>query len=109
MNINSIKPSSSTILALNYLGMRKRCKKQWTTANQVAEFFPHIFRKKNRSQGSDTATVLNRLCEAGFLKYKYFGEVKKYAITEEGQDVPFKVAQRLKNSPYYSRNNSDED
>jgi hypothetical protein len=101
MNINSIKPNSSTILSLNYLGMRKRCKNSWTSALEVADFFPHIFRKKNRAKGADAATVLNRLHEAGFVQVKEFSDGRKYSITELGSTVPFEVAHRIRNSASY--------
>lgn len=107
MNINSIKPNSSTILVLNYLGMRKRCKNQWTTAVQVADFFPHVFRKRRSLKGSDATTVMNRLVEAGFLNLRIVNDIKEYSITKLGSDVPFRVAQRIKNSPYYVRPSED--
>ena len=102
MNINSIKPGSSTLLVLNYLGMRKRCKNQWTTAAQVADFFPHVFRKRGEQRGSsDAQTVLKRLVDSSFLISKDTDDGKVYGITSAGSEVPFRVAQRLRNSPYY--------
>lgn len=109
MNINSIKPGSSTILTLNYLGMRKRCKNPWTTAMQVADFFPHVFRKNARAKGSDASTVLNRLADAGFVASTDINSVKHYAISPIGSGVPFAVAQRIRNSPYYTKVNNEED
>ena len=109
MNINSIKPGSSTVLTLNYLGMRKRSKNAWTTAVQVADFFPHVFRKNARAKGSDATTVLNRLADAGFVVSTNIDSVKHYAISPLGSGVPFAVAQRVRNSPYYAKTNNEED
>jgi len=103
MNINSIKPTSSTILVLNYLGMRKRSQNSWTTAMQVTDFFPHVFRKRRTLKGSDATTVMNRLVDAGFLNLRVTNDIKEYSITRLGMDVPFMVAQRVRNSPYYNR------
>lgn len=109
MNVNSIKPGSTTVVVLNYLGMRKRSKKLWTTSKEVADFFPHYFKRKKRSGSSDASTVLNRLSLAGFVECKDTALGKLYAITPRGIMVPFEVAQRVKNSPYYSKTSKEED
>ena len=109
MNIKNIKPGSSTILVLNYLGMRKRCKRPWVTPMDVANFFPHIFRKRGRSYGSDGSTVLNRLVDAGFLAVRQNGSIKEYSITEYGSTVPTQVRVRMQNSPYFVNRTDVED
>lgn len=95
MNINSINYGSSTIIILNYLGMRKRNKNPWTTDLQIANFFPHKFQKRN-SKTSDVRTCLNRMLKAGFVQTKLIDEQLHYSITKEGSQVPFKVAERMR-------------
>lgn len=109
MNINSIKPKSSTLYVLNYLGMRHRSKESWTSSTQVAEFFSHIFMKKNRSGGSDASTVLYRLYKAGFVDRKQTTDGYLYAINSEGLMVPNRVRARLENSPHYAKKPKDDD
>ena len=109
MNVNSIKPGSTTILVLNYLGMRKRSKKSWTTSKEVADFFPHYFNRKKRNASSDASTVLNRLSAAGFVETKDTALGKLYAITERGMIVPFEVRRRVENSPYYAKASNKDD
>lgn len=109
MNVNSIKPGSTTVVFLNYLGMRKRAKTPWTTCKEVAEFFPHYFKRKKRNPISDASTVLNRLTAAGFVECKDTALGKLYAITSRGIMVPFEVRRRVENSPYYARMTKDND
>ena len=100
MQIKSIKPGSSTILILNYLGMRKRNRKEWTTDLQIAQFFPHKFQRRTK-KSSDVKTCLARMLESGFIKKKTIRDVDHYSITELGSTVPFEVAHRIRNSPAY--------
>ena len=95
MNINSIKPGSSTILILNYLGMRQRSKEKYTTATQIAEFFSHKFQTRTKKT-SDVVTCLNRLVKAGFVDIQVVDDVLSYSITTLGLEVPFKVAFRMR-------------
>ena len=76
MKINNIKPGSSTILILNYLGMRKRNKKQWTTLKEIANFFPHKFTSNTKKTGN-LSTAINRLVESNFIVNKKINNVDK--------------------------------
>lgn len=95
MKINNIKPSSSTVLILNYLGMRKRNKKQWTTLKEIANFFPRKFTSNTKKTGN-LSTAINRLVESNFIVNKKINNVDNYSITSLGSVVPFQVASNAK-------------
>jgi len=95
MKINTIKPGSSTILILNYLGMRKRNKHQWTTFKAIADFFPHKFTSNTKKTGNLSNSLI-RLVDSNFIVKKKINNIDHYSITPLGSVVPFKVASNAK-------------
>ena len=95
MKINSIKPGSSTVLILNYLGMRKRNRKEWVTFKEIANFFPHKFTSTTKKTGN-LSTSLVRLVESNFIVKKQIKDLDYYSITPLGSVVPFHVASNAK-------------
>jgi hypothetical protein len=108
MNTKQIKPGSSTLLILNYLGMRKRNKTEWTTDLQIAQFFPHKFQRRS-SKAADVRTAIKYLLSADYVVAKEVDEVTYYSITPLGMNIPFQVAHRLANSPTYQSRLKNED
>jgi hypothetical protein len=100
MDIKQIKAGSSTILILNYLGMRKRNKTEWTTDLQIAQFFPHKFQRRS-SKAADVRTAIKYLLAADYVVAKEIDGITHYSITSLGATVPFEVAHRLAHSPTY--------
>lgn len=99
MDTKQIKSGSSTLLILNYLGMRKRIGKEWSSDLEIASFFPHKFQK--RSKSADARQALNNLLKSKYVKRKIIKGVDYYTITELGKTIPYIVAHRLANSPTY--------
>jgi len=95
MKINNIKPNSSTILILNYLGMRKRYKKEWVTLKDIADFFPHKFTSNTKKTGNLSKSLV-RLVESNFITKKKISNLDHYSITPLGIAVPFQVASNAK-------------
>ena len=72
MDTKQIKQGSSTLLVLNYLGMRVRIGKQWTTDLEIANFFSHKLQKRSK-QAADARQVLDNLLKANYaVKKKAF-------------------------------------
>jgi hypothetical protein len=100
MDTKQIKYGSSTLLILNYLGMRKRIGKEWSSDLEIASFFPHKFQKRSK-QAADARQALVNLLKAKYVKRKVIKGVDYYTITELGKTIPYVVAHRLANSPTY--------
>lgn len=100
MDTKQIKAGSSTLLILNYLGMRKRMGKPWATDLDIAFFFPHKLQKRTK-QGADARQALDNLLKAKYVVRKKIKGVDHYSSTELGSQVPYIVANRLANSPTY--------
>jgi hypothetical protein len=100
MDTKQIKSGSSTLLILNYLGMRKRMKKPWATDLNIAQFFPHKLQKRTK-QAADARQALDNLLKAKYVTKKKIKGVDYYSATELGLQIPFIVANRLANSPTY--------
>ena len=69
MDTKQIKQGSSTLLVLNYLGMRVRIGKQWTTDLEIANFFSHKLQKRSK-QAADARQVLDNLLKANYAVKK---------------------------------------
>ena len=84
--------------------MRNRFKTPWTTFDQIADFFPHIFRKKARAKSNDLSFIITQLLDSGFIISKDNNNTKEYSITSLGLSVPFIVVKKLKKDINYSAN-----
>ena len=100
MDTKQIKQGSSTILILNYLGMRKRMDKPWATDLNIAQFFSHKLQKRTK-QGADARQALDNLLKADYVVKKKIKGIDYYSITELGSRIPYIVANRLASSPTY--------
>ena len=100
MDTKQIKAGSSTLLILNYLGMRKRMGKPWATDLNIAQFFPHKLQKRTK-QAADARQALDNLLKAKYVTKKKIKGVDYYTATELGLQIPFIVANRLASSPTY--------
>ena len=100
MDTKQIKQGSSTLLVLNYLGMRTRIGKKWTTDLEIANFFSHRLQKRTK-QGADARQVLDTLLKANYAVKKKIKGIDHYSITELGSRIPHIVANRLASSPSY--------
>ena len=108
MDTKQIKANSSTLLILNYLGMRKRMGKPWATDLEIAFFFPHKLQKRTK-QGADARQALDNLLKANYVVKKKIKGVDHYSSTELGSRVPYIVSNRLASSPNYQFKNKHQD
>ncbi len=108
MDTKQIKQGSSTLLVLNYLGMRVRIGKQWTTDLEIANFFSHKLQKRSK-QAADARQVLDNLLKANYAVKKKIKGIDHYSITELGSRIPHIVANRLASSPTYQYRTKHQD
>ena len=108
MDTKQIKQGSSTLLVLNYLGMRVRIGKQWTTDLEIANFFSHKLQKRSK-QAADARQVLDNLLKANYAVKKNIKGIDHYSITELGSRIPHIVANRLASSPTYQYRTKHQD
>ena len=108
MDTKQIKPNSSTVLILNYLGMRKRMGKPWASDLEIASFFPHKFQRRS-SKAADVRTALKHLLKADYVIIKDIKGVSHYSSTSLGASIPYEVAHRVANSPTYQSRLKHED
>jgi hypothetical protein len=108
MDTKQIKQGSSTLLVLNYLGMRVRVGKQWTTDLEIANFFSHKLQKRSK-QAADARQVLDNLLKANYAVKKKIKGIDHYSITELGSRIPHIVANRLASSPTYQYRTKHQD
>ena len=108
MDTKQIKQGSSTLLVLNYLGMRVRVGKQWTTDLEIANFFSHRLQKRSK-QAADARQVLDNLLKANYAVKKKIKGIDHYSITELGSRIPHIVANRLASSPSYQYRTKHQD
>ena len=108
VDTKQIKANSSTLLILNYLGMRKRMGKEWATDIEIAQFFPHKFQKRSK-QAADARQALDNLLKAKYVVKKKIKNVDYYSSTQLGSRVPYIVANRLASSPTYQFRNKHQD
>lgn len=100
MDTKQIKPGSSTILILNYLGMKKRMGKTWVSDLEIASFFPHKFQKRS-NKAADVRTALKHLLNSKYVNVKNVKGLDHYSVTSLGASIPYQVAHRVANSPTY--------
>jgi hypothetical protein len=108
VDTKQIKANSSTLLILNYLGMRKRMGKAWATDLEIAQFFPHKLQKRSK-QAADARQALDNLLKAKYVVKKKVKNVDYYSSTELGSRVPYIVANRLASSPTYQSKTKHQD
>jgi hypothetical protein len=100
VDTKQIKPGSSTILILNYLGMRKRMGKPWASDLEIASFFPHKFQRRS-TKAADARTALKHMIKSNYVSVKDVKGVTHYSSTKLGTSIPYEVAHRVANSPTY--------
>ena len=86
--VNRIKKSklsrdSKQILLLKYLTMRFKMKNPAVSIEEIVEFFPHKFQRKDNLQA-----ILESMIKNKFITK----QDNKYIITKDGVKVPFIVA-----------------
>jgi hypothetical protein len=108
VDTKQIKPGSSTILILNYLGMRKRIGRPWASDLEIASFFPHKFQRRS-AKAADVRTALKHMLKANYVNVKDIKGVSHYSATSLGASIPYEVAHRVANSPTYQSRLKNED
>jgi hypothetical protein len=108
VDTKQIKPGSSTVLILKYLGMRNRMGKPWASDLEIASFFPHKFQRRS-SKAADVRTALKHLLNAKYVNVKTVKGVSHYSATSLGASIPYEIAHRVANSPTYQSRLKNED
>ena len=88
VDTKQIKANSSTLLILNYLGMRKRIGKEWATDLEIAQFFPHKLQKRSK-QAADARQALDNLLKAKYVVKK---KIKDFLSANDLSFLEVKVA-----------------